>query len=162
MTSEANPADRLMALSAYMERWIDEWPNPKYKFNDFFKKKYPHLNPGTIEHARAIATHCFYCNAILVKGDDKCGHPKRSSIDHYLPQSKGKTERYVICCAQCNTNKGNVSPDRLVSRITQAHLKGNAMWGFHGKKLKFIAEQIQKITNDMLYNMGPKVYYFKR
>src|SRR5687767_2764500 len=99
-----------------MDRWIDEWPKPKYKFNDFFKKKYPHLIPGTIEHARAIATHCFYCNSKLEKRVVKGDHPKRSSIDHYQPQSKGKTEKYVICCAECNSNKGNVSPEKLVSR----------------------------------------------
>lgn len=162
MISQACPFERLKALSVYMDRWVDEWPNPKYKFNEFLKKKYAHIIPGTIEHARAIATHCFYCNTVLIKGNSGGNSPNRASIDHYLPQSKGKTEKYVICCAQCNTRKGNVEPNALVSRITQAHLKGNAMWGFHGKKLKFIADQIQKITNDMLYNMGPKIYYFKR
>jgi len=162
MISQADPIDRLNVLSIYMNRWIDEWPKPKYRFNEFFKNKYPQFIPGTVENARMIATHCFYCNSMLVKNNGQGNHPNRASIDHYLPQSKGKTERYVICCAQCNTNKGNVSPSVLVSRITQAHLKGNAMWGFHGKKLKFIADQIQKITNDMLYNMGPRIYYFKR
>lgn len=162
MISQADPIQRLAALSAYMNRWIDEWPKPKYKFKEFIKHKYAHIIPGTIEHARALATHCFYCNVKLVKGDNAGSSPNRASIDHYLPQSKGKTERFVICCAQCNTRKGDVSPNALVSRITQAHLNGNSMWGYHGKKLKFIAGQIQKITNDMLYNMGPKIYYFKR
>lgn len=162
MIKHADPIERLKVLSIFMNRWIDEWPKPRYKFCEFIKHKYPQIIPGTVEHARALATHCFYCNIKLVKGNVTGDHPHRSSIDHYLPQSKGKTEKYVICCAQCNTNKGNVSPDALVSRITKAHLKGNTMWGFHGKKLKFIADQIQKITNDMLYNMGPKIYYFKR
>lgn len=53
-------------------------------------------------------------------------------------------------------------PKALVSRITRAHLKGQSMWNFHGEKLKFIKDQIQKITSDMLYNIGPKIYYFKR
>lgn len=160
--SNANPTERLKVLSVYMNRWVEEWPKPKYSFHDFFYRKYQHLIPGTIEYAKTIATHCFYCNEKLVRGDNEGNHPRRASIDHYLPQSKGKTERYVICCAQCNSNKGSVSPAALVSKITQAHLRGNTMWGFHGKKLKSIADQIQKITNDMLYNMGPKIYYFKR
>jgi hypothetical protein len=162
MISQADPFDRLKALSVYMNRWVEEWPKPKYRFNEFVRRKFPHIIPGTVEHARAIATHCFYCNAKLVKVNGKGDHPKRSSIDHYLPQSKGKTERYVICCAECNTKKGCTDPKALVSRMISASLKGNAMWGFHGNKLQRIADQIQKITSDMLYNIGPKIYYFKR
>jgi hypothetical protein len=160
--SNANPMERLKALTVYMNRWVDEWPKPKYNFHDFFYKKYQHVIPGTVDYAKAIATHCFYCNAKLKRGDNNGNHPNRASIDHYLPQSKGKTERFVICCAQCNTNKGDVSPKNLVSKITKASLQGKIMWGFHGRKLQSIAEQIQKITNDMLYNIGPKIYYFKR
>ena len=162
MIKDADPIQRLNALSIYMNRWINEWPKPTYRFNEFFKNKFPHLIPGTVEHAREIATHCFYCNTKLIHRNSAGNHGQRSSIDHYLPRSKGKTEKYVICCAHCNTSKGNVAPEKLISRITQAHLKGNAMWGFHGARLKFIAEQIQKITNDRLYNMGPRIYYFKR
>lgn len=162
MISQADPLERLKALSVYIGRWVDEWPQPKYTFSEYLRRKYPHILPGTVEHARAIATHCFYCNSKLVKGVSDGDHLKRASVDHYQPKSKGKTERYVICCADCNTKKGCTDANALVSRMTTASLKGNTMWGYHGKKLQQIAEQIQKITNDILYNMGPKIYYLKR
>lgn len=157
MISAADPIQRLNALSAYMNRWVDEWPKPRYNFEDFVYNKFPQIIPGTIAHARTIATHCFYCNRQFT--------PEKSfmaSVDHYLPQSEGMTEKFVICCVDCNSRKSNIMPDTLVSKMTRTALKGGQMWGYHGKKLKFIAGQIQKITNDMLYNMGPKIYYFKR
>lgn len=162
MIYKVDPALRLQALQAYMAKWVDEWPRCVISFNEFFKKRYGHLIPGTLEHAKYIATHCFYCNSKLVRGDSNGDHPKRSSIDHYLPKSKGNTERFVICCAECNSNKGSSSPEALVSKITKVNLKGGTMWGVHGNKLMFIAEQIQKITSDMLFNTGPRIYYFKR
>lgn len=159
MIAEVDPLLRLEILGTYMNYWVDNFPNNKYTFHQYFKRKYPHLIPGTVDHAKEIATHCYYCNVKLSPGHS---NPNRSSIDHYLPKSVGKTERYVICCAHCNTKKGSMTPDELVSRFTNAHLKSREMWGFHGKKLKQIAEQIQVIANDILYNMGPKIYYVKR
>jgi hypothetical protein len=157
MITQADPVDRLKALSAYMNRWIDEWPKPRYNFEDFVHKKFPQIIPGTIAHTKSLATHCFYCNRQFTADKSFI-----ASVDHYLPQSEGQTERFVICCVDCNSRKSNIMPDVLVTKMTQATLKGREMWGYHGKKLKFIAGQIQKITNDMLYNMGPKIYYFKR
>ncbi len=156
------PEKRLDILKEYMAKWIDEWPRPKQSFYDFFKRRYNHLIPGTVDHAKNIATHCFYCDTKLIKGNSDGDLPNRSSIDHYLPQSIGKTERIVICCAKCNTSKGSVRPEKLVSMIIKAHLTGKTMWDYHGKTLKRISDQIQKITNDMLYNMGPKIYYIKK
>jgi hypothetical protein len=157
MISDANPIDRLKALSVYMNRWIDEWPKPRYNFDDFVRKKFPQIIPGTVAHARSIATHCFYCNRKFTTEKSFM-----ASIDHYVPQSEGQTDKYVICCVDCNGRKGDTAPNVLVSKMTNMHLRGKEMWGYHGKKLKFIAGQIQKITNDRLYNIGPKIYYFKR
>lgn len=156
-----DPFIRLDLLKTYMSRFIDLYPY-KYSFGEFIRKYYPHVIPDTPEYYKELATHCYYCNCKLVNGATNFDHPKRSSIDHYQPRSKGKTDRYVICCAECNTKKGNIEPNYLVSKITKTHLKGQTMWGFHGNKLKFIADQIQTITNDMLYNTGPRIYYFKR
>jgi len=157
MISEANPIDRLQALSAFMNRWIDEWPRPRYNFDDYVHKKWPQIIPGTIAHAKVRATHCFYCNRQFTEEKNF-----QASIDHYFPQSLGQTERYVICCVDCNTRKSDTTPNELISQMTNAHLRGKVMWGYHGKKLKFIYKQIQTITNDMLYNMGPRIYYLKR
>ena len=157
MISQADPFERLKALSAYMDRWVNEWPKPKLSFTEFVWRKFPHIIPGTVDHAKRIATHCFYCNRQYTAEKNF-----QASVDHYLPQSLGATEKYVICCVDCNGRKGATPPDLLVSQMTNAQLRGNTMWGYHGKKLKFIAKQIHTITNDMIYNMGPKIYYFKR
>lgn len=160
--SQVDPLVRLNALQEWMNRWIDSWPIKTESFHKYFKEKYSYLIPGTIDYAKAIATHCFYCDEKMANGRVEFGNPMRSSIDHYEPRARGKTERYVICCARCNTNKGSTSPEKLVSVIIRTTLIGKTMWGFHGEKLKHVADQIQKITNDMLYNMGPRIYYIKK
>lgn len=156
-----DPFIRLELLQVYMSRFIDLYPY-KYSFGDFIHKYYPQVIPDTPEYFKDQATHCYYCDTKLVPGGNNFDHPKRSSIDHYQPRSKGKTDRYVICCAECNTKKGCVSPESLVSKMTSASLKGKTVWGFHGKKLQHITGQIQTITNDILFNIGPRIYYIKR
>lgn len=140
-----------------MAFWVDNYPTCAWSFETYMRKRYSHVIPGTIEYAKKAATHCFYCNRQFTAEKSF-----KASVDHYQPQSLGNTERFVICCVDCNNRKADMAPDVLVSKMTNAHLRGKEMWGYHGKKLKFIAKQIQTITNDMLYNMGPRIYYLKR
>jgi hypothetical protein len=152
-----DPVVRLKILSKYMSFWITNYPTCVWSFETYIRNRYSHLIPGTIEHAKCIATHCYYCNRMF-----STEKTFRASVDHYLPQSLGITDRYVICCVDCNNRKADTPPSVLVSQFTNAYLKGKQLWGYHGKKLRFISNQIQTITNDMLYNRGPKIYYFKR
>lgn len=166
--SEVDPFIRLDALKVYMNRWINEWPRSKCRsyytdyFGDFFNKKYGHHIPGTLENAKFIATHCYYCDIKLIDGRTNDADPRRSSVDHYYPKSRGKTEKFVICCADCNTKKANVPPKELTSMIFRATMRGYSVWGFHTKKLEKILTQIQKVNTDMLHNTGPKIYYIKK
>lgn len=157
MIAIIDPSVRLTILSEYMAWWVNKWPYITLTFEQFFKRNYPEVIPGTVEHARAIATHCYYCDDKFTNEIKKC-----RTIDHYEPSSRFKTERFVISCYSCNGNKGDTDPRKLVSDMTSAELKGRTMWGHHGKKLKHIAHQIQTITNDRLYNMGPRIYYIKK
>lgn len=157
MVAFVDPIVRLSALNEYMAWWISKWPYVTLTFDQYFKRHYPEVIPGTVEYARDIATHCFYCDDLFTRE-----LRKSKTIDHYEPSSKFKTERFVISCFDCNNNKKDTDPRTLVSQMTNAELKGRTMWGRHGKKLKYIAGQIQKITNDRIYNMGPKIYYIKK
>jgi hypothetical protein len=152
-----DPLVRLEVLEKYMEYWVNNYPKPVQTFDEYFRKKFKYLIPGTIDHAKRIATHCFYCNRKYTTEKSFV-----ASVDHYLPRSIGQTERYVICCVDCNNRKADTTPEELVRQMVNAHLREKTMWGYHGKKLKFIYKQIQTITNDMLYGLGPRIYYIKR
>jgi 5-methylcytosine-specific restriction endonuclease McrA len=154
---KVDPMIRLEVLKKYIGYRIDRFPTCTLTFEKYFHQKFRHLIPGTVDHAKAVATHCFYCNRLYTSEKSF-----QASVDHYLPQSVGQTKRYVICCVDCNNRKGNTIPEALVTQLVNAHLRGKVMWGYHGKKLKFIYKQIQTITNDMLYGMGPRIYYIKR
>lgn len=156
-TSLVDPLTRLNILKIYMAFWIDRYPRCVWSFETFMERRYRHVIPGTIQHARSVATHCFYCNRKFTNEKNF-----KASIDHYLPQSIGNTERYVICCVDCNSRKSDTSPEALISMFTNAYLRNKIMWGYHGKKLRYITQQIQKITHEMLYNIGPSIYYVKR
>src|ERR1044072_3299420 len=156
-----DPFLRLELLKKYMDRFID-LPPYKYTFGEFIHKYYPQTIPDTPEYYKEQATHCYYCKSKLVNGGTNFDHPKRSSIDHYEPKSKGKTDRYVICCAECNTNKGSTPPEDLARQIIRAGLKSRTMWGLSGEALQIIAGSIQGIVHDILFNTGPRVYYIKK
>jgi hypothetical protein len=160
MISQVDPYFKLEKLRVYINNWIDKYPKwcNSYNFEQFFYRKYPESIPGTPEFYKVIATHCYYCNRSFERDTKNfC-----ATIDHFEPKSLGQTTKYVIACIDCNTRKGNMSPEILLSRFGYAHLRGLPLWGYQGKKLKFIYTQIQKINNDRLYNMGPSVYYIKR
>jgi len=156
-TRSIDPLVRMELLKGYMNRFIDEWPY-KRTFEDYIWKYHAELIPDTKEYYRANATHCYYCNGKLTR-DESGKHPLRSSEDHWVPKSRGQTERYVICCADCNSKKGDAMPLHLASRMLKAALTGRTFWGVSGEKLQFIANRVQIITNDILYNTGPKIYY---
>lgn len=157
MYAEIDPIKRLDALKSYMNYWVDRWPYITKDFDKYFSQKYKYLIPGTLEHTRRIATHCFYCDRRF-KNDPQ----SLRTVDHYQPNSKYKTEKFVICCWQCNNSKGDTDPQRLVSQMINAVNRGRSMWGHHGKSLSHIAEQIFTITNDSIYKMGPRVYFIQK
>lgn len=152
-----DPLTRLEVLKSYMEYWVRHYPRINIDFDGFFFRKYSRLIPGTPAHAKTLATHCYYCNRKFT-----AERSFKASVDHWLPQCQGNTEKYVICCVDCNGRKGCTPPDVLVSQMINAHLRGKQLWGYHGKKLKYIAKQVQTVANDVLYNRGPRVYYCKR
>lgn len=158
MISQVDPLVRLELLREYMIYWINRYPVKTKKFYEYLHDEYSHLIPGTVENAKSIATHCFYCNR---KFQDEIRIYKRS-IDHFIPKAIGPTSKFVICCADCNNRKGSDPPDVILSILIKANLRGAQYWGYQGKKLKFIMNQFQTISNDILYNTGPRIYYFKR
>lgn len=158
MISLLDPIVRLNLLKEYIYRRVDRYPLPTAGFECFLHHRYGYLIPGTAAYIKRIATHCFYCNRVF----DNSSKNFKATVDHYLPKSLGETEKFVICCADCNNRKGNISPIALVEKMTKAHLRGGHVWGHHGKKLKYIAMQLQRITNDILFDTGPRTYFFKR
>jgi len=157
MIAIVDPIRRLELLKEYMSFWIDKWPTCSWSFETFLHRRHAYIIPGTIDHTKSIATHCYYCGEKFRSTGDLF-----PTVDHWMPLSLGQTEKYVISCFGCNNNKGNTHPDKLVKQMVSANLKGLTMWGKHGKKLKHISDQIQHVTNDMLYNMGPRIYYIKK
>ena len=83
------------------------------------------------------------------------------TVDHFVPKSIWETEKYVICCYDCNQRKSNQTAEHLLNHMIKASLKGKSFWGYSGKQLNFIKGQMEKIVNDTLHNTGPRVYYFK-
>lgn len=154
-----DPFRRLQILSEYMVVFIDEWPLYKYSFNDYIHRYHSHEIPDTPDYYKVNATHCFYCNDRLIDSRKNYGDVKRATVDHYQPKSKEKTTRYVICCAECNCKKDSIMPDQVVSKLTLAMIRGRPYMGFTGDKLKHVMNQFQIISNDLLYNTGPRVYY---
>ena len=157
MISQIDPITRLDVLKEYMRWWIMKWPLSHCTFDQFFYKHYPVLIPGTAEHCKSVATHCFYCGKKFGKRDQD-----KATIDHFSPQSKGSTEKFVVCCMSCNSYKSDTMPDKFLKKITIAELRGWKIFGLHGEKLKHAFEQVHKIQNDILYKMGPAVYYIKK
>jgi hypothetical protein len=158
--SMADPFEKLAALSAYMNRFIDEWPKKQPTFYRYVKKKCPEIIPGTKEYYKKKATHCYLCKEKLKRGT-AFWDPKAATTDHWIPKSKGDTEVYVICCYECNTRKGDIEPAELRRRIIKAIFTGKPMWGYNLRKLVTISDQIEIITNDIIYKTGPEVYYIQ-
>lgn len=149
---------RTSLLRLYMAKAIDESPY-QYSFSEFIHRYYASLIPETPEYYKARATHCYYCDHKLSRGNKKGDDIRRSSIDHYHPKSRGSTEKFVICCADCNTRKDNMPPEKVGSQMISANMKGRTMWGYSGKKLHYIAGQFQNIAHDLLFKTGPRIYY---
>jgi hypothetical protein len=157
MISTIDPITRLNLLKEYMWWWIARWPDSHYSFDKFLYRHYPVLIPGTPEHCKAIATHCFYCGKKFGKPDKD-----KATLDHFVPESKGVTEKFVICCMHCNSYKSDTMPNDFIKKVTIAELRGWKIFGLQGEKLKHAFKQVHKIQDDLLYNMGPKVYYIKK
>lgn len=157
MISQIDPITRLDLLREYMGKLIDKWPTRIIDFDQWLHNSHSHLIPGTIRYARANATHCFYCGRCF-KGKQEI----LATIDHWVPQSKGKTERFVICCSHCNNHKGDSTPTAFIKRITNAEMKGLPLFGYHGKTLKTLFEAAHTIANNIHYNTGPKIFYIKK
>jgi hypothetical protein len=156
LVHNVKPALRLQLLHAYICWRIDQWPQKVVIFEDWFVQRFSHLIPGTIEHARKVATRCFYCNSEFTT--DKLRIP---TSDHYDPKSKGFTDKYVICCFDCNNRKANINPEVLLSKMSSAIAYNKEMWGYTGKKLRFIHGQFDKVFKDRINGTGPVIYYFK-
>ena len=158
---DADPFERLKVLRYYMAYKIDRWPKEVMRFSQYVNQKHPHILPGKPEYYRDRATNCFYCRERISPGTGSGLEPKRATIDHWVPKSKDKTEKYVICCAECNTKKADVMPDVLRSQIMRAINRGQRMFGYPARKLGKVGEAVNTITNDIIYNTGPRVYYIQ-
>lgn len=159
MIALIDPILRLNHLGYYMSWWIDHWPRPIWTFDQWLQKSHPQIIPGTLEYARAQATHCFYCGTRFSRVANDSAAP---SIDHYQPKSRGTTGKYVICCRGCNSYKDNLTPIKYLRSIAIAHLREQKIFGLMGKKRTFAFKQVQLISNDLLYNTGPKIYYIRK
>lgn len=164
--AKVNPAIRLKALSEWMAHYIDKWPLPHLPFERYMYLKYSEFIPDSISYqiqqAKRLATNCFYCNLSFDKIRKTGGDSMAMiTVDHFMPQSsRKKCDKFVICCSTCNGRKGNEMPDIFASRLVKSDLMGLPVMGFSPKKIKTINKRVQQITNDMLYNAGPKVYYW--
>lgn len=68
-----------------------------------FKVKVESYNAGGTCITEKWHINCCYCNTLL-------DSPKKMSIDHVIPRSKGGSnhiDNLVICCEPCNTKKGD-------------------------------------------------------
>lgn len=162
--SAADPFVKLEALRKWMNHKIDKWPAEHLPFESYLLMRYRYVIPGTVEwqisEARAIATNCYYCNHSFENVRRKPDNLWQITVDHFTPLSSGKkTEKYVICCYICNSRKTNLMPEIFAQRLLKADMTGFAFNGFSPKKIKTINERVRQISNDLLYNMGPTVYY---
>lgn len=161
----ADPFKRLAALNEYMGLWVDSWPEkPARSFRRYLGTRYPEIIPGTHAYYRAVATNCYYCNDKLVAPlpfNENQTNPKLATIDHWHPKSKGDTQRVVVCCSECNNKKADTDPEELRRHVIRAIFRGRQMWGFDLRKLVFLRTRIEDITNHILYNTGPKVFYIQ-
>lgn len=60
---------------------------------------------------------CFYCGVLMMRNANE-NHPRRFTIDHLIPLSKGGTSKrknLVACCKGCNREKGNKTVREFVS-----------------------------------------------
>lgn len=156
LLKNVNPALRLSLLHAYICWRIDRWPKNVVDFEHWFVQHHAKLIPGTIEHARYVATRCYYCNEPFTS--EKLRVP---TWDHHHPKSEGHTDKHVICCFDCNNRKANIMPEVLLSKLSSAITYNKQYWGYSGKKLKFIYGQFERIFRDQLNGTGPAIYYFK-
>lgn len=162
--SLADPWIRLDALRKWMNHRIEKWPMPHLPFESYLMLRYRYIIPGTVEfqiaEAKAKATNCYYCNHSFDNIRKKPDNLWQITVDHFTPvSSRKKTEKYVICCYICNTRKTNLMPEAFAKRLFNADMTGFTFNGFSPKKIKTINERVQQISNDLLYNMGPTVYY---
>lgn len=160
MIQQVNPLIRLQVLQKYMAFYVQWWPSITTTFEQFFQERHPELIPGTKEHAKTIATHCYYCHVALSKTG--IYNNQTPTIDHFEPKSKSRTQKFVIYCAHCNQSKGKIHPDTLARQFVNAEIKGLSVWGFSGKKLRSVSERVQAINNDRLWKMGPNIYFIQK
>lgn len=158
MISAIDPITRLNLLKEYMGKKIDRWPVPTFDFEQFLYNNYSHLIPGTVRYAKENATHCFYCGRRFTSKQPNM----MATMDHWVPKSKGHTDRFVICCGHCNSHKGDTTPEKFVKRITSAELKGLSVFGFTGKELNKLFKAVHEISNNINYNIGPRVFYIMK
>jgi hypothetical protein len=156
LLKNVNPVVRLSLLHAYICWRVDQWPKKVIDFEKWFVQRHGDIIPGTILHAKTLATHCFYCNSQF-----EPNMLRGATWDHHHPKSEGHTDKHVICCFDCNNRKANIMPEVLMSKLNSAVTYNKTFWGYSGKKLKFIHGQFEQIFKDQVNGTGPAIYYFK-
>jgi 5-methylcytosine-specific restriction endonuclease McrA len=155
---------RLRLLPEYMGLYIDSWPND-WTFDKWLLLRHPEVIPGRKEWCCVQATHCFYCGKKFASG--KGSEPKQRTIDHFQPKSENKGNRidyytYVIACWQCNQMKANRTPEQCLSSAIKRLYAGKDFWTLTDDRLRYLVGQLQMITNNVLHNTGPGVYYTRK
>ena len=74
----------------------------------------------TLKMAMQVDWTCPYCFEKMVAEPNQ---PKTATIDHVFPTSKGGVKKdfnEVVCCAECNTMKGNLTLQEFFAKRTIA------------------------------------------
>lgn len=72
------------------------------------------LTPAVKQRLFAEAKECPYCGATL--------DPRRKTIDHVVPQSRGglhSIRNVLVCCRTCNTRKAGLTPSAWLRRLSK-------------------------------------------
>jgi 5-methylcytosine-specific restriction endonuclease McrA len=115
------------------------------KFKEYrgFKKRQPKLSRSAI-FARDDLT-CQYCG--------KQGSPKLFNIDHVMPSSRGGRttwENVVLSCIQCNTKKGNRTPEEAGMILRKKPVRPH--WSTT-QRHKFLRSEVPQSWEDFLGKM---------
>lgn len=107
------PAEmRLDILRSYLNEKISGYPKYKIPYEEYVMQ-FKRINyPDSVYYARKKAKYCFYCERKFNR--DTC----RKSVDHfYSIIYRHLGEKFVICCTDCNNEKGCAHPIQYINSL---------------------------------------------
>jgi hypothetical protein len=96
----------------------DPEANPEINWKIYKRRKKQMLKEHFAKHGKYI---CIYCKRDDLSHDVPQKDPRRVTIDHIVAISRGGSytskSNMAVCCAKCNTNKGNLSQDDFLRSL---------------------------------------------